>query len=91
MTFEQENTSHFLNIFEKSKSLIRNFPGCMHLELLQDIKEPNIYLTYSHWSDEASLEIYRQSDLFKTTWAQTKILFAKKAEAISLFKVTEVA
>jgi quinol monooxygenase YgiN len=91
MTFKQESTSQFLNIFEGSKSLIRNFPGCMHLELLQDIKEPNIYLTYSHWRDEASLEVYRQSDLFKATWAQTKILFAKKAEATSLIKVTEVA
>jgi len=33
------------------------------------------------WKDEASLERYRKSDLFKNTWQATKIYFADRPEA----------
>jgi quinol monooxygenase YgiN len=90
MTFLHEQTNVFMAIFERSKSLIRHFPGCSHLELLQDTRHLHIFYTYSYWSDEEALENYRQSDLFKSTWAQTKVLFAAKAEAVSLSRIAQI-
>jgi quinol monooxygenase YgiN len=84
MTFVAEKLDDFLAVFAASKDKIRNFEGCQHLELLQDTKHKNILFTYSHWDSEAHLEEYRNSELFKTTWAKTKVLFAGKAEAWSL-------
>ena len=84
MTFREEEVDTFLNeVFEHSKNRIRAFPGCRHMELLQDLNKPNVLFTLSFWDDEAALEAYRQSELFQTTWAKTKILFAEKAEAWS--------
>ena len=85
MTFREAETGRFLrDVFEESKSRIRAFPGCRHMELLRHTEQPNILFTLSIWDDEAALEAYRQSDLFRTTWAKTKALFAEKAEAWSV-------
>ncbi len=82
MTFREESVDTFLrDVFEHSKDRIRAFPGCRHMELLRNLHQPNILFTLSHWDDEAALEAYRQSELFQTTWAKTKIHFAGKAEA----------
>ncbi|MFN3315870.1 MAG: putative quinol monooxygenase [Raineya sp.] len=90
MYFQEEKTEDFLNIFEQSKKLIRNFEGCEHLELWQDAHCPNVFCTYSHWIDESYLEKYRQSELFKSTWAKTKILFAEKPQAFSVQSILVV-
>jgi quinol monooxygenase YgiN len=85
MTFREEEVKTFLDeVFEQSKNRIRAFPGCQHMELLQQIGQPSVLFTLSIWDDEAALEAYRQSELFQTTWAKTKILFAEKAEAWSM-------
>lgn len=84
MTFQEEKVGDFLTIFNNSKRKIRAFPGCRHLELLRDLDQPNIYLTYSHWDGPEALEAYRQSELFKSTWAVTKVLFGEKAVAFSV-------
>ena len=84
MTFEKEKVTEFQDVFHSSKHLIRNFEGCTHLELLNDIDSPHIYFTYSHWQSTANLENYRNSELFKTVWSKTKILFSAKAEAWSV-------
>jgi len=86
MTFKIEHKQDFEQIFEDSKSLIRNFPGCQHVELLQHAEDPRMYFTYSHWDDLNALENYRKSDLFAGVWKRTKALFAEKAEAHSLVK-----
>ena len=83
MTFQEEKISDFLAIFNASKHKIRQFEGCQHLELLRDLTQPNILMTYSFWENEAALESYRQSALFQTTWAATKLLFADKPVAFS--------
>ncbi len=44
MTFVPEKVNEFLEIFNSSKQLIRNFAGCSHLELLNDINSPNVFL-----------------------------------------------
>lgn len=83
MTFVPEKTEAFLEIFNGSKSKIRSFPGCHHLELWQDTSAPEVFTTYSHWENEEALEKYRHSELFKNTWAKTKVLFAAKPVAWS--------
>ena len=54
------------------------------MELLQSASEPNVLFTLSIWERESDLEIYRQSELFLSTWARTKALFADKPEAWTL-------
>ncbi len=83
MTFREDCLADFLSIFDASKAQIRTFPGCQHLELLRDLDHPNVRMTYSHWESSEALESYRQSELFRTTWAATKVLFADKPVAFS--------
>ena len=90
MTFLETKTADFLAIFEASKQKIRTFPGCLHLELLRDLDNPAVYVTYSHWETPEALQQYRRSELFKTTWAATKQLFAERATAFSVEKIDEV-
>lgn len=87
MTFRPEAVAEFESIFNGSKARIRAMPGCRHLELLRDLDQPAVYCTYSHWDGPEALEAYRQSELFKRTWAKTKVLFAEKAVAFSVEKV----
>ncbi len=83
MTFQDEFVGDFLQLFNLSKRQIRIFPGCHHLELLQDLTAPHIFYTYSYWENETALENYKQSELFKRVWAETKLLFADKPQAFS--------
>jgi len=82
MTFTPEGVPAFQQVFEEAKNKIANFPGCRHLELVQ-ADDPCIFFTLSRWKDADALESYRHSDLFKATWARTKIHFAARAEAWS--------
>lgn len=90
MEFQPEKLADFLAIFDKSKQLIRNFSGCQYLALHTDAKNPYIRYTYSKWESEAALDVYRNSELFATTWANTKVLFAAKPQAFSLFLEDEM-
>ena len=90
MTFKPETVNQFLAVFENSKEKIRAFECCEHLKLLQEKKEGNIFFTYSYWQSETHLNNYRHSELFKDTWAKTKVLFADKPEAWSLNKLHQL-
>jgi len=83
MTFKKDKVEEFLSVFEDTKQNIRGFNGCQHLELLEDFDQPNVFMTYSHWDDEYSLEAYRHSKIFKNVWSQTKPLFSAKPVALS--------
>lgn len=83
MTFMPERIDDFKKIFDENKNAIRNFKGCTHLDLLQDVNNPAIFFTYSYWNSENDLLTYRESELFNKVWAKTNILFAEKAEAWS--------
>jgi quinol monooxygenase YgiN len=87
MTFRPDGVEPFLELFRASRPLIGDFPGCLHLELWRDADAPDVFCTYSHWESEAALEAYRQSELFRSTWARTKPLFAAKAQAFSVRSV----
>ena len=83
MTFKEEAVGQFLEIFDGSKEKIRSFPGCQHLQLLQDAHASNIFSTYSIWEEEANLNDYRHSELFGQVWPETKRLFAASPVAHS--------
>ena len=83
MRFREGAVAEFLKVFYESGDLIRGFEGCHYLELLHDINDPQTYFTISLWESESALQGYRRSDLFQSTWALTKPLFAEKAVAWS--------
>ncbi len=87
LSFAPEHIATFLAIFEQNKTFIRKSPGCRLLELNRDKNNTDLFFTYSYWEKEQDLENYRQSKLFKTVWASTKILFNKKPEAWSVDKL----
>ncbi len=86
LTFKTAHIAAFEQIFDSSYPLITDFEGCVSLELLQDVTHPNIFFTYSQWESEAHLNAYRNSDLFKRVWGNTKKLFKDKPEAWSVIK-----
>ncbi len=81
LTLQPALVPDFMAIFEESKDKIRAFDGNLHLELLRDVAQQNVLFTLSFWENEQALENYRQSELFKSTWARTKALFADKPAA----------
>lgn len=84
MTFDPTKVEAFLEVFHENADKIRSYPGCIQMQLLKDIKNENIFYTYSHWKSEEDLNHYRNSTLFRGIWAATKIGFSEKAEATSL-------
>lgn len=90
MTFSEERVPEFLANFENNKSAIRAFDGCHKLRLLKQLNSENVYFTYSWWDSENALDGYRNSELFKGVWANTKPLFSAKPEAWSLTNLIEL-
>ena len=83
MTFKAEWVDDFLQVFDDSKEMIRNFPGCKGLKLLRDTNNESKLSTFSLWESEEALNNYRHSELFSVTWSNTKILFADRPVAFS--------
>ena len=71
--------THFASVAPR----IRGFNGCRHLELWADATHPNVMITHSHWDDEDALRVYRESEVFRSTWAAVKPLFAARPQAFS--------
>ena len=90
LSIEDQSIEAFLNNFENSKQKIRGFEGCQFLELYQEQHTKNVFFTYSYWTSETHLELYRQSELFKGVWANTKPLFNAKPEAWSVDKIASL-
>lgn len=84
MKFKQENLADFLKVFQSAKPKIEAFPGCHRVTLVNDLNDPCILMTISEWENPVALENYRNSALFKSTWASTKIHFSDKPEAWSV-------
>jgi heme oxygenase (mycobilin-producing) len=76
MTFRSEAVPSFVEMFKDTAPQIRAFEGCQHLELWEDLSTPHVLSTYSLWTGEAALEAYRQSDLFRRSWARARAWFA---------------
>lgn len=87
MTFKEDGINEFKKIYFESVPLIKLRTGCQNVKLLQDKFNPAIMSTLSYWDSIEALEAYRNSELFKTTWAKTKVLFTDRAEAWSFEEV----
>jgi len=87
MSFNPDKIDDFLINFNDNKHKIRNTKGCNFLELYRDKTNLNIFFTYSYWDTKQDLDNYRDSNLFKSVWANTKVLFNKKPEAWSVDKL----
>ncbi len=87
MTFDPARLGDFLDLFAEAKARIAAAPGCQHLELWQDARFANVLTTFSQWDHPEALEAYRQSELFRTTWAQTTPMFAAPPVAHSQHRV----
>jgi heme-degrading monooxygenase HmoA len=91
MQFRPGETDAFLDIFNASKHLIRQFEGCQRLSLYTEAGLPNVYFTYSIWDTLEHLDDYRNSELFRETWVKTKAVFDEKAQAWSMEEVETVS
>lgn len=87
MEFNTEKVETFKSIFQENQSKIAAQDGCYSVQLLQDIHEENIFFTYSSWESQAHLDQYRNTELFKGVWAQTKALFCNKPMAWSVQEI----
>ena len=90
MHFSEAGVEEFLEIFDRNKEAIRNFQGCTHLQLMKDADDPLCYTTLSHWNNQESLDLYRQSELFGKVWGRVKTLFSERSQAFSLEKFIEL-
>lgn len=86
MTFRPDAVNDFLELFKEVESHIRAQPGCQHVQLMQDAEWPTVFATFSVWDSKESLEAYRKSDFFRSTWTRTRALFAAPPKAESYFK-----
>lgn len=84
MTFNDEHCDDFISHFETIKEDIVSMPGCNSLRLHRNIREPNIFFTYSDWDNDSALQNYRKSELFLKTWSTVKSWFSSRAEAWSV-------
>jgi quinol monooxygenase YgiN len=88
MTFLPEKTDEFLRIFELCKNDIQSMPGCLHLELWQDIDTPHTFVTHSHWESVETLDDYRRTEFFGVLWKKVRVLFAEAPLAFSVEKLS---
>jgi heme-degrading monooxygenase HmoA len=76
LTFKPEFEEAFKQVFEEKRALIAAFEGCQKVNLLQDVSNANVFFTISEWNSENELKQYRNSVLFRETWATVKQWFA---------------
>lgn len=84
LSIAARNRELFLDYFRETYTQIRHFEGCHHLELFQDKNEPEIVITLSRWDHEEALNNYRNSEIFRQTWAKVKPLFSAPPHAFSM-------
>ena len=87
MQFNTNFVEEFKMMFNTVSDKIANFEGCTGVKLLEHATEKSIFFTISNWKSAQHLENYRNSDLFKSTWAKVKPHFSIKAEAWSLLEL----
>lgn len=88
MEFSNEERNKFVSLFNERKEKIEGQEGCHSVRLFNDLKDNNVYFTYSIWNSENDLNKYRHSEFFKETWAKTKSMFQGKPEAWSVVETS---
>jgi len=85
LRFDESSEDEFREIFKVSQPKIMSFPGCHSVELWKG--GPGEFATFSLWDSEDDLNHYRESDLFKATWAKVKLMFNDRPFAQSYEEV----
>lgn len=83
MTFDKAHCQDFEEYFVQIKERIKEQPGCHDVQLLKETSDKGIFFTCSIWEDQASLDAYRNTQLFGQVWPKVKKWFADKPEAWS--------
>ncbi len=83
LTLQPDTVHSFYRVFAVTAPKIRQTQGCRKLELWVDAEFSNVITTYSEWDSESHLNVYRESTLFRDTWASVKPMFAAPALAHS--------
>lgn len=81
MEIEESKVDDFKTFLYPMTLRISSFDGCTHLDILNDKEDKTKFFSYSTWESEKHLENYRNSEMFKETWAKAKTFFAKDANA----------
>ncbi|MDP5170597.1 MAG: antibiotic biosynthesis monooxygenase [Bacteroidia bacterium] len=90
MEFREDSIVQFDALFSQYQDQIRHFPGCVALQLHEDPDTALVRYTHSKWQSTTDLEAYKNSDLFRVVWPQTKLLFGGKPAAYSLLMIKDV-
>lgn len=87
MEFLNDRSEAFAEFSRSIQGKIRAVKGCLHLDLLRDIEQKNIFFSYSFWESEEDLENYRCSEFFLDTWGKVSPWFKEKARAWSTIRL----
>lgn len=84
LEFQEGKILEFLSFFDTIKNVVNKFPGCYAMKLYQDIDNPCVVITYSHWESQGKLDNYRKSEEFRAIWPKIKPWFNNNPEAWSV-------
>lgn len=84
MSFDPHKAGNFPDYFTTIKPDIEAFDGCQKVDIYRDAEKDHVYYTVSIWQDRDSLEIYRQSNIFRGRWEIVTQWFDEKPQAWSL-------
>ncbi len=63
---------------------VRAFAGCEGLALHLDSERSGVFYSISRWASLEALETYRNSELFRTFWAELRPHFIEPPQAFTL-------
>jgi quinol monooxygenase YgiN len=76
-----EDVDAFRLLLRESSPRVRQSPGCLSLQIVNDIADPTSFFTLSTWRDRDALEAYRASPLFVEIWPRVKAFLREAAWA----------
>ena len=83
LSIKPDCIKQFKSIFTEAAPHIRAFPGCLRLDLWQQVDLLGEFATFSHWQDTESLDAYRASELFRSRWATIRPMFSSEPRVFS--------
>ncbi|NBX38554.1 MAG: antibiotic biosynthesis monooxygenase [Flavobacteriia bacterium] len=89
LKFQPEKCASFEKAFSEKRQRVVGFSGCHSLKLLKETTNPTVFYTFSCWENEAALDSYRTSEVFRDLWSTIKPWFAEKAQAWSMNGIYE--
>lgn len=73
VTLKSQHVQDFLKEIERHRGEIaRHEPGCLVFDLCQDKSDPNTFILYEVYADDAALERHRNSASLKQYFETTK-------------------